>query len=72
MNWRDTVGYRMCDSEFATAPIEWSIIRLSPSRAFEYQIPSVPKYAPFVAAGFFFGPATLLSEVRFFSFVNCL
>ena len=26
--WRDTIGFRMCDSEFAAAQIEWQIIRL--------------------------------------------
>ncbi len=27
-NWKDTIGFRMCDSEFAAAQIEWQIIRL--------------------------------------------
>ena len=55
----------MCDSDFATSMIEWQIIRLSPSRSFERQPRSVPAYAPFVAAGFFFGPADFLHEVPF-------
>lgn len=55
----------MCDSDFATSMIEWQIIRLSPSRAFERKPRAVPAYAPFVAAGFFFGPAIFLHEVPF-------
>jgi len=43
--------------------IEWQIIRLGSSMAFDHKIPDVPKYAPFVAAGFFFGPASFLKEV---------
>jgi hypothetical protein len=27
-NWKNTIGFRMCDSEFASAQIEWQIIRL--------------------------------------------
>ena len=33
------------------------------SIAFDHEIPAVPKYAPFIAAGFFFGPASFLHEV---------
>jgi [Skp1-protein]-hydroxyproline N-acetylglucosaminyltransferase len=63
--WRDSIGYRMCDSEFASAQIEWQIIRLGSSLPFDKEIPAKPKYAPFVAAGFFFGPAELLYDVPF-------
>eukprot|EP01038_Epipyxis_sp_PR26KG_P009420 gene9420-12689_t len=68
-NWKDSIGFRMCDSEFAKAQIEWQIIRLGSSLAFDHSIPTVPKYAPFVAAGFFFGPATFLHEVPFDPFL---
>jgi hypothetical protein len=44
----------MCDSEFAAAQIEWQIVRLSPSTAFDREIPKRPHYAPFIAAGFIF------------------
>lgn len=64
-NWRDSIGYRICDSEFADAQIEWQIIRLGTGQAFDNRFYDVPRYAPFVAAGFFFGPATLLHEVPF-------
>lgn len=37
--------------------------------AFDHKIPDVPKYAPFVAAGFFFGPASFLKEVGVTQFV---
>jgi [Skp1-protein]-hydroxyproline N-acetylglucosaminyltransferase len=65
MNWRNTPGFRMCDSEFATSQIEWQIIRLSPSRSYESKPRNEPAYAPFVAAGFLFGPAQLLHDVPF-------
>jgi [Skp1-protein]-hydroxyproline N-acetylglucosaminyltransferase len=65
MNWKNTPGFRMCDSEFATSQIEWQIIRLSPSRSYESKPLSEPAYAPFVAAGFLFGPAQLLHDVPF-------
>jgi hypothetical protein len=64
-NWRDSIGFRMCDSEFASAQIEWQIIRLGSSLAFDHEVPDVPVYAPFVAAGFFFSYADFLSEVPF-------
>jgi [Skp1-protein]-hydroxyproline N-acetylglucosaminyltransferase len=65
MSWRNTAGFRMCDSEFATSQIEWQIIRLSPSRSYESKPRSEPTYAPFVAAGFFFAPAQFLHDVPF-------
>ena len=62
--WQDTPGAHMCDSTIAQSQIEWHIIRLegtgSPMLA-----PPVPEYAPFVAAGFMFGSATLLHDVPF-------
>ena len=64
-NWRDTIGFRMCDSEFAKALIEWQIIRLGSSMPFDSSIPKTPRYAPFVAAGFFFCSGNFLHEVPF-------
>jgi hypothetical protein len=64
-NWRDTVGFHMCDSEFADSQIEWHIIRLSPSRPSGTSVPREPMYAPFVAAGFYFISGAFLSEVPF-------
>eukprot|EP00981_Chlorochromonas_danica_P002708 scaffold537_cov180-Ochromonas_danica.AAC.13 len=64
-NWKDSIGYRMCDSEFAAAQIEWQIIRLGTSLPFDKKVAETPRYAPFVAAGFFFGPSELLREVPF-------
>ena len=63
--WKDSIGFRMCDSEFAKAQIEWQIIRLGSSMAFDKQVPRRPKYAPFVAAGFFFCWSGFLHEVPF-------
>jgi len=68
-NWRDTIGFRMCDSGFATAQIEWQIIRLGSSLAFDKRKQDVPCYAPFVAAGFFFAQADFLHEVPFDPFL---
>jgi [Skp1-protein]-hydroxyproline N-acetylglucosaminyltransferase len=64
-NWRDTIGFRMCDSEFAVDAIEQHIIRLSPSRVYEGSIRAEPAYAPFVAAGFYFIGGEFLHEVPF-------
>jgi [Skp1-protein]-hydroxyproline N-acetylglucosaminyltransferase len=49
--------------------IEWQIIRLGTSLAFDRKIPDVPNYAPFVAAGFFFAEASFLHEVPFDPFL---
>lgn len=67
--WQDTKGLRLCDSEFASAQIEWQIIRLGSPMAFDRQQPKTPRYAPFVAAGFFFGPGSLLRDVPFDPFL---
>lgn len=69
MAWRDTIGFRMCNSGFATSDIERKIIRLGSSRIMDKKIPPVPHYAPFVAAGFFFAPAIFLKEVPFDPFL---
>lgn len=68
-NWKDTIGFRMCDSEFAAAQIEWQIVRLGSSMAFDHFAPKVPAYAPFVAAGFFFCEGKFLHEVPFDPFL---
>ena len=39
------------------------------SLAFDKEVPAVAKYAPFVAAGFLFAPATFLHEVPFDPFL---
>ncbi len=43
-NWKNTIGWRLCDSEFATSQIEWQIIRLGTSLPFDKSVPTVPKY----------------------------
>eukprot|EP00596_Hydrurales_sp_CCMP1899_P002197 CAMPEP_0119042790 /NCGR_PEP_ID=MMETSP1177-20130426/16162_1 /TAXON_ID=2985 /ORGANISM="Ochromonas sp, Strain CCMP1899" /LENGTH=494 /DNA_ID=CAMNT_0007009807 /DNA_START=112 /DNA_END=1593 /DNA_ORIENTATION=+ len=68
-NWRDTIGFRMCDSEFAAAQIEWQIVRLGSSMTFDSVIAAEPHYAPFVAAGFFFVQGSFLREVPFDPFL---
>ena len=59
----------MCDSEFAAAQIEWQIIRLGSSMTFDSSIPKTPRYAPFVAAGFFFAEGSFLKDVPFDPFL---
>jgi [Skp1-protein]-hydroxyproline N-acetylglucosaminyltransferase len=61
--WRDSPGYRICDSDFASEAIEDQIIRLSPSTA--YPLQSRPAYSPFVAAGFLFTTGGVVYEVPF-------
>ena len=34
----------MCDSEFAAAQIEWQIVRLGSSMAFDHVVPKVTNY----------------------------
>lgn len=58
----------MCDSGFADDPIEFHIIRLAATEA-PATTPPVATYAPFVAAGFLFGPATMLYDVPFDPFL---
>jgi hypothetical protein len=65
-NWKDSIGFRICDSEYAHAQIEWQIIRLGSGMQFDHSFSKVPIYAPFVAAGFFFGSASLLREVIYY------
>lgn len=67
-NWKNTPGFRMCDSTIAQSQIEWHIIRLEASLP-PSTIPPVPDYAPFVAAGFLFGVADFLHEVPFDPFL---
>eukprot|EP01041_Mallomonas_annulata_P000653 gene653-1265_t len=67
--WRDTPGFRMCDSTFAPSPIEWHIIRLASSMPYENIAPKIPVYAPFVAAGFIFTYGTVLHDVPFDPFL---
>jgi hypothetical protein len=65
MKWEGSIGFRMCDSLFATNEIEWQIIRLEAAMRFDKTYSEIPRYAPFVAAGFFFAPASILYEVPF-------
>ena len=60
--WKDSVGFKICDSTFASSQIEWQIVRLEPSQPMVGR-PTVPVYAPFVAAGFFFSRGQFLNEV---------
>ena len=61
--WMDTVGLRTCDSEFSAK--EADVIRLRSATSYERSIPSRPRYAPFVAAGFLFSKGSLFSDVPF-------
>lgn len=68
-NWRNTIGFRMCDSGFADSQIEWKIIRLGTSMPFDKKLRKEPAYAPFVAAGFYFIEGQFLHEVPFDPFL---
>ena len=46
-----------------------SLLPSGNSLAFDKEIPAVAKYAPFVAAGFLFAPASFLHEVPFDPFL---
>ena len=42
--WRDSIGYRICDSEFAKAQIEWHIVRLGTGMQFDHSQADTPRY----------------------------
>jgi hypothetical protein len=69
MAWQNTIGYRMCDALFASSDIEWQIVRLGASMKYDQVYSDVPRYAPFLAAGFFFVSGTFLHDVPFDPFV---
>lgn len=69
MKWQDSIGFRMCDANFASSDIEWQIIRLGASFQYDKMYSDVPRYAPFVAAGFFFVGGSFLHDVPFDPFV---
>eukprot|EP00638_Chattonella_subsalsa_P001786 CAMPEP_0117744186 /NCGR_PEP_ID=MMETSP0947-20121206/6602_1 /TAXON_ID=44440 /ORGANISM="Chattonella subsalsa, Strain CCMP2191" /LENGTH=507 /DNA_ID=CAMNT_0005561073 /DNA_START=162 /DNA_END=1685 /DNA_ORIENTATION=- len=62
--WQDKVGMRMCDPLFATSDIESQIVRLGAGMFFDKEKIG-PRYAPFIAAGFFFTHSSFLAEVPF-------
>ena len=61
-NWKDTPGFRICDAEFADSIIEWHIIRLGSSTPHDEHPFTVPPYAPFIAAGFYFISGNFIKE----------
>jgi len=63
-DWKSSPGMRICDPKFATSDIESEIIRLDSSRTYDKEITG-PRYAPFVAAGFFFTHSSFLADVPF-------
>ena len=63
--WQGTIGLRMCDAFFTQPGIESQIIRLQGSMQYDSVRPKSPKYAPFIAAGFFFTLGEFVNEVKF-------
>jgi hypothetical protein len=47
----------MCQATFAQKDGENEVVRLSAARSYEREPPLAPLFTPFVAAGFFIGPA---------------
>jgi len=58
------IGTRICDPFFANSDIEKHIIRLSSSAPYD-KVKKKPRFAPFVAAGYFVVHSGFLAEVPF-------
>ena len=63
------VGSRICQPIYADSEIEDQIIRLMGSENFERKIGPIPRFAPFVAAGYFVSHSEFLSDVPFDPFL---
>lgn len=63
--WERTVGLRMCEGYFTEPGIEAQIVRLEGSREFESTEPATPRFAPYIAAGFFFTSGQFVVDVPF-------
>eukprot|EP00640_Fibrocapsa_japonica_P001155 CAMPEP_0113941122 /NCGR_PEP_ID=MMETSP1339-20121228/7110_1 /TAXON_ID=94617 /ORGANISM="Fibrocapsa japonica" /LENGTH=421 /DNA_ID=CAMNT_0000945183 /DNA_START=376 /DNA_END=1641 /DNA_ORIENTATION=- /assembly_acc=CAM_ASM_000762 len=63
-NWEKQAGYRMCDPLFATSDIESEIVRLNAAIPRDKEDKG-PRFAPFIAAGFFFAHSSFLGEIPF-------
>jgi len=63
-NWEHQKGLRICDPLFASSDIESQIVRLEGSMQFDHEDKG-PRFAPFIAAGFFFTHSSFLADIPF-------
>ena len=63
------IGTRICNPLFADSDIEDQIVRLAGSENFDKKNVGIPRFAPFVAAGYYVAHAEFLSEVPFDPFL---
>jgi len=59
------VGPRICDPLIADSSIEAQIVRLAGAPTFESTVGPTPRFAPFVAAGYFVAHSNFLRDVPF-------
>jgi hypothetical protein len=59
------VGPRICEPIIADSAIEAQIVRLMGAPTYEKSIGKTPRFAPFVAAGYFVAHSSFLSDVPF-------
>jgi len=60
---------RMCDATFESTEFESQIVRLGESKEWDRKRLDVPRFAPFVAAGYFVAHADFLKDVPFDPFL---
>merc|ERR1711990_725737 len=63
--WQSTPGVRMCDPIFSQNAGEGNMIRLGGSARLDSVSNGHPRWASFIAAGFYFVSASFLKEVPF-------
>lgn len=64
-HWQRSIGLRMCEGYFCEPGIESQIVRLMGSSRYEHEEPPTPRFAPYVAAGFFFTTGQFVVDVPF-------
>jgi len=62
-------GGRICDPLFAISDIEAQIVRLSGAEGYERKVGEYPRFAPFVAAGYYVAHSEFLKDVPFDPFL---
>ena len=62
-------GGRICDPLFATSDIESQIVRLQGANGYERKKGTYPRFAPFVAAGYYVAHSEFLKDVPFDPFL---
>ena len=62
------IGSRICSGFFSETSIESQIVRLDGSRSYERKI-GIPRFAPFMGAGYFIAHSSFLSDVPYDPFM---